>query len=227
MSDCSHRWWDEQPGETPGAPGTLDDVLVGLLEDVEEDFLAHDPVPGWADPHPDLELPAPEEYSRLQDPGKYAIVPQRLMSWVRVLRARGLAHGEGAPDQVPAVLRPVHGEGSALLVTLREEVDGFVATELRLTEDTEPVLSLPVCGCDACDDGSQKLIQELDEAVLAVVEGAIEISQTTARFTVRTADGGRSGSRDPDHAREHPGTVQVRGSSWIPGHRSRPVIDLP
>lgn len=35
------------------------------------------------------------------------------------------------------------------------------------------VVALPECGCDACDDGSERLLSELDRHVVAVVTGQL------------------------------------------------------
>jgi hypothetical protein len=72
-------------------------------------------------------------------------------TWLRPVRAGcfpllvGFHHLEGVPDAV------VH---------------------LGAGEPAVPLLSVPDCGCDACDDGSELILEEMDQHVVAVVSGA-------------------------------------------------------
>lgn len=142
--------------------------------------------PPWPDPHARRESPLDEEYSRLLDPGKYRILSARWDAWAQALTGRGLAAVEEvddpvgawgdnpagvAPDRVTR-LRPVRAEAVPLLLGL-QTLDGVPDAMVCLGVGEPAVLavSLPVCGCDACDDGSDSLLEELDEHVLAVVTG--------------------------------------------------------
>lgn len=146
-------------------------------------------LPSWPDPHADR-APSESEYERVSDPQRYRIVAARARLWAEVLAEAGAAvaevpletvtpDGETAPGQTVLVHR-------ALRVDPPAGVDG--AAPLWLVEsltpagpETLPVLHLsagrvedlrarfPFCGCDACDDGSDRLLDELDDAITRVI----------------------------------------------------------
>jgi hypothetical protein len=147
--------------------------------------------PGWPDPHPDGDSPAEEEYSRCLDPGKYRILTARAEAWARALTGLGLATAEPlAPADAPAAwveglpydvsptrahrLRPHRAGAQPLLISYRG-FDGCDDNIVMISTGEPAVLlaSLPACGCDACDDGSTHLLEELDAAVVRVVDGQV------------------------------------------------------
>ncbi|WP_353940868.1 DUF6226 family protein [Streptomyces sp. HUAS MG91] len=142
--------------------------------------------PAWADPHPDRE-PLDEEYSRCLDPGKYRILAARADAWTRVLCGLGLAAAEPVGDPAglwrrtpdlplsePVLLRPARADAVPLVFGFGA-IDDVPRTVLVVGagEPAVPVERLPDCGCDACDDGSAGLLERLDDAVVAVVTGAL------------------------------------------------------
>ncbi|WP_432573235.1 DUF6226 family protein [Kineococcus sp. SYSU DK005] len=163
--------------------------------------------PGWPDPHPDLhEETDPAEYSRCLDPGKYRILTARTRAWTRALSELGLAEvevlepgraasawREGAGAHAPTRthrLRP-HRPGALPLLVGRRGFGGYEDNVVVLGAGEPAVLlaHVPACGCDACDDGSAALLEELDDAVLDVVTGAFA-HVSTPHGAVR---GGRTG----------------------------------
>jgi len=143
--------------------------------------------PGWPDPHSDGGSPAEEEYSRCLDPGKYRILAARAEAWTRALTGLDLATAEplasadapaawrkGLPYDVSPTralwLRPHRAGTQPLLISYRG-VDGYDDTIVMVSTGEPAVLraSLPFCGCDACDDGSESLLEQLDAAVVDVV----------------------------------------------------------
>jgi Family of unknown function (DUF6226) len=148
--------------------------------------------PRWPDPHPGAEGPLDEEYSR------YRILSARAEAWVQALGGLGLAVVEaGDPGGVwrdrPRVnldrtiwLRPVREQAVPLLVGFRpmDEVSDAVV-DLGAGGPAVLVLSSPDCRCDACDDGSDRLLEEFDKHVFAVVSGAL-IHVETEKGTVIT-----------------------------------------
>jgi hypothetical protein len=139
--------------------------------------------PPWPDPHPDLRSPREEEYSRCLDPAKYRIVAARVEAWVQTLTGLGLAVVEETPDpkagwqDPPRVkvdraiwLRQVRAGAIPLLVGFRA-LDGApdAIVTVGVGEPAVQLTRLPFCGCDACDDGSDYLLRELDKHILAVV----------------------------------------------------------
>lgn len=158
--------------------------------------------PPWPDPHPDRS-PLEEEYSRCLDPTKYRILAARVEAWSQALTGLGLAIIEETTDPYvgwqsrPRVdlnraiwLRPVRKNTIPLLV-------GFNAVAsvpetgviLGAGDPAVEVEIVPDCGCDACDSGSDDLLEQLDEHLLAVVNGTF-VHMTTRKGTVfSTGDG--------------------------------------
>jgi len=146
-------------------------------------------LPGWPNPHPGAGSPPEEAYSRCLDPGKYRLLAARAEAWTRALTGLGLATAEpldpadapaawlkGLPyDVVPTRaqwLRPHRSGAQPLLISYRG-FDGCDDNIVMISTGEPAVLrtSLPSCGCDACDDGSQSLLEQLDAAVADVVNG--------------------------------------------------------
>ncbi|WP_337063423.1 DUF6226 family protein [Kineococcus sp. G2] len=166
--------------------------------------------PPWPDPHADLEREIdPQEYSRCLQPGKYRILPARAEAWIQALTGLGLAALEpiepteagsawrkGLPHDTRPTrvhwLRPHRAGAVPLLISVRG-FDGYDDNLLDLGAGQPAVLltSVPVCGCDACDDGSEVLLNELDDAVWDVITGAFA-HVDTPRGAVQ---GGRRGWR--------------------------------
>lgn len=143
--------------------------------------------PPWPDPHATDREPAQEEYSRCLDPGKYLILKARADAWVQVLTSTGLATVEPLADpaavwrdevaerlETAVRLRPSRAGAVPLLLGFRplDEVAGAIVV-LGAGDPAVLLTQLPFCGCDACDDGSEMLLRELDEHVVAVVSGAL------------------------------------------------------
>ena len=59
---------------------------------------------------------------------------------------------------------------------------------------------LPPCGCDACDDDLERLVQELEELVLAVAEGRFHerLLPNGWQWSLTTADGGGRSSESAE-----------------------------
>lgn len=108
----------------------------------------------------------------------------RCDAWVDALLARGVAQVEERSltwsprrdAEVRRVRRLVPARAGGLVLLAAETlVDGDpVGLDLAVEEPGGRSLllaSLPPCGCDACDDGSQPELDELDRCVLAVIAG--------------------------------------------------------
>ena len=157
-----------------------------LLAAVDRAFLVTGAgLPGWPDPRPDGRPPSQEEYSRAPDPGKYRLLGARADAWVVALEdlrlgaarevpvgAEGRGHGR-APATRAVEVRP-SAVGALPLRFLHWEPDGrYVAmVEVHVSERPRLVTRAPDCGCDACDDGSQRQLEALDAAITPVVAGS-------------------------------------------------------
>jgi hypothetical protein len=145
----------------------------------------------WPDPHPDHGAPAEEEYSRLLDPGKYLIVAARVEAWAHAVTDLGLAV-RSDPDPAEIVWEAStrtpgpHAPTRAIRLTPRAPeawplvlclgaIGGVpdAALVVGVGDPTRPVTQLPDCGCDACDSGSDDLLEELDEWLIDVVTGSL------------------------------------------------------
>lgn len=154
--------------------------MAGRLEDLRREVadafvVTGAAAPGWPDPHADRE-PAEEEYSRCLDPGKYRILDARVDAW-ELSRVR--------------VISPVRVTGPSLvLATTLVDGEPF-GLDLGLLEDGEVLMSgsLPDCGCDACDNGSDLLLEEVDDAFLALVRGGVVAARGPGGEIFRTLDG--------------------------------------
>lgn len=143
-------------------------------------------LPSWPAPWPDG--PPDEAYSRVADPQRYRIVGARAAAWVRALTDLGLAENTGTLEDEPAWPRPgvtwqathlrPRRDGALPVVVALRAVD-VAHDSVSLGVGTPPALvgTLPHCGCDACDDGSQWLLDEIDELFLLVVTGDLLVAE--------------------------------------------------
>lgn len=76
----------------------------------------------------------------------------------------------------------------------------------------------PDCLCDACDYGSRDLLEQLDEAILSIVDGSSEVEHGPQGTSQRTSFGASSGS-------EERATVPrtVTAGPWADGWMPRPL----
>ena len=149
---------------------TDDDLLAAVERAFAETGAS---TPGWPDPHPDGAPPRQEEYSRVTDRDKFhRILQARLDAWERVLRDTGLALVE-VEGRVRRFV-PVRAGALALHASTTIVDDAPFGVEVYVS-DGEPTLvdRLPGCGCDACDDGSAYLLQELDSWMLTVLHRGV------------------------------------------------------
>lgn len=153
-------------------------------------------LPSWPDPRPAGASPRDEEYSRVSDPGRYRIAPARARVWADVLAASlgarveevaplpvapagdarasvgGLRVTSSAPGTLPLLLldRPVPADGD-------EDVPGrgepMPSVQIAVSRPDLVVGAAPVCGCDACDSGSDEVLESVDRSLAAVVAGPV------------------------------------------------------
>lgn len=209
--------------------------------------------PPWPDPHltPDgRDVPTrEEEYSRCLDPGKHRILAARAEAWAQVLTGRGwaergeIADGAALPWRTApgptlhraTVLHP-HGSGAHPLVLVRtapDEEDGhqdptsadalLPGLVVGVGDPPHPVGTLPFCGCDACDDGSSSLLEQLDQAVLSIVDGSWEMEVSPHGRSERTSFGASSSSGidQPDV------TARLTAGPWAEDWTPRPMGPMP
>lgn len=198
-------WWVEHdenaapPEHRFSSPEAFSPAMRALLEDVENEF---ESLGGgafaWSDPHFDCE-PAPEEYSRVADPGKYRILVHRVQAWVNVLVARGWAtRGDTAQWADPRLvqdfeelaLTPVAPTAVPVVFAITGD-DSVIGHNVVVgVGDPAVVVGDPrECGCDACDDGSMPLLENLDQWALSVVDGSLRVEGGSEAPIIRTSFG--------------------------------------
>ncbi len=185
----------------------------------------------WADPHPDRS-PLAAEYSRLTDASKWRIIGARADAWLVALVDAGLAKVEpsaevrwGVPPGtvISRTERAVpRAAGAIPLVVARSRLGevGDAGVTLGVGDPAVCVTWLPHCGCDACDSGSQDVLDELDAHVLGIVSGAFRRLSSGDREVTVIGNGGWRGSnlshRDVRQVlADATGWDEVAGTSWL------------
>ena len=209
-------------------------TLPRLRAEVARRYAALD-LPAWPAPHPDGAPPREEEYSRVTDPQRYRIAGARARVWAEVLAeagavvvpdpVRGIPLDEAgradlaAPvDRALRVAPPACVDGASPWWLLETDVpqddDGGVLPVLRVAVGAPGQVHavLPDCGCDACDPGSDELLEAVDQAAVRAVGAGVSLR-------------GRHGLRRRDwhvHWRED-GTAEALGR--VPGWSFEALTD--
>ena len=188
-------------------------TFVALRGEMELGFLAAGPRP-WPAPRAVFERPADEEYSRCLHPEKYVITQQRATAWASALVTAGVAT---TISLGPRDLAPWGAVVTTSIVSTRE---GAEPVFVHFTHQHLPgvvvgygspqvvLIALPVCGCDACDDGSDVLIEAIDEAFESVILGEVLIEHDDHRTRVVTRNSVSTSTSD------------IGASAWVPGRWS-------
>ncbi|MGY5764263.1 DUF6226 family protein [Brachybacterium sp. DNPG3] len=83
------------------------------------------------------------------------------------------------------------------------------------------VEDLPDCGCDACDSGSRDLLEQVDRAILSIVDGSLEAAVGPDGYRRRTSFGAEAGSGgEPDEAVR---PLEILAGPWAPDWTPRPL----
>jgi hypothetical protein len=133
----------------------------------------------WPDPHLGVASPRDEEYSRVTDPGRYRIVHARAGVWAEVLKDALGARAEavtddGRVDAFDRGVRLIPREPGALpLLFLERDVPALMGAaplsvlQIGVVRPDVVVEMQPECGCDACDSGSDNLLEAIDRTISA------------------------------------------------------------
>lgn len=135
----------------------------------------------------------------MTNPQKWRILRARAEAWLNALAATGLAQVEADVDleweeppridvvSVQRALPRVAGTIPLVFGWTRSEIDGGIV--IGVGDPTVVVEVIPDCGCDACDSGSQDVLDLLDEYVLGVVAGEYRrLRRGKREITVYTQD---------------------------------------
>lgn len=153
----------------------------------------------WPDPHANGVPVLDEEYSSVTAPARYRIVGGRADAWELALTGLGLAsaeptdvpHGWNVVGSTATRLVPM-AQGALPLIVVRGEFEDTPETVIAIGVDAETPLQLalwPDCGCDACDNGSECLLQDIDDSYLSVVAGGFVYASHGDWWVHTTYDG--------------------------------------
>ncbi|MGO2861215.1 MAG: DUF6226 family protein [Brevibacterium sp.] len=224
-------------GMTPLSADSLE-----LLRQVESVFaITGRNTPAWGDPHDDDDYdpgsdggPNEDEYSRVTDYGKYDIVHARAQAWIEVLLDRGAClvdrvPGEAEPDSLVAIADSVVvlSDGTErnpeLVFGFAEKKIGHSVGSVTVSIG-DPAIVLthqPFCGCDACDSGSEELLEDLDEMIFSVVDGSLQAVVDGRTKSFRHSFGSQS-AYPLGGAVPH---VEHSAVPWFEGWKARPLHD--
>lgn len=179
----------------------------------------------WPDPHLGA-MPLDEEYSRVSDPAKYLLFGARHDAWLRVLVDHDVVDVE--LEDTPTWLEPHPGltgvtaerivprqpDGLALVVC-RTSIEGVQGAGMvfGVGDPIQDIARFPDCGCDACDSGSQDVLDEIDRHIRSMVAGTFRhLRRATSTITVLDDDGWSARN-------------MASPRRWLPGKRQGPDAD--
>lgn len=181
--------------------------LDALIDAVEAAFVRTSAgLEHWDDPHPPPDrVVAEEQYSRVTNPSRWRIVGARTDAWIDALVELGLATLERDADprwaeSPPAAVTRIdvvtpRVVGGLPLVLCRSRIEDVMDAGVTLGagDPAVPVAFLPDCGCDACDSGSQDVIDLLDSCLRPVVSGEFRYLRRGRQSIMVLEDGSREG----------------------------------
>jgi len=193
-------------------------TLAALRVEMELGFRAAGPQP-WPAPRGMLERPADAEYSRCLHPEKYVITQQRATAWASALINAGVAT-TASPG-----LRDLPPWGPVVTTSIVPTREGAEPVFVHFTHQHLPgvvvgygspqvvLIARPVCGCDACDDGSDVLIEAIDEAFESVILGEVLIEHDDHHTRVVTRNTESTSTSDRSDATRVAG--RWSGTAWL------------
>ena len=158
-----------------------------------------------------MAAPRAEEYSRVTEPERYAIVHARARMWTESLAERS---GVAVTTLAPAPLdqdghrgrfdrgvRITSSRPDTLPLLLLERDAPLAVLHISAVRPDIALAMLPDCGCDACGSGSEDLIEAIDEAITRAVKGPLVLLRGKRWHAEGHPDGSSSGreGRGPDH----------------------------
>lgn len=172
-------------------------------------------LPSWPAPRSEMAAPREEDYSRLSDPGRYQVGPARARVWAELLgdqpgvKIEALAPAplddDGRLGRFARGVRLTPPNPDALPLLLLDRDAAVPASEASLAvlhiSVVEPPISvamLPTCGCDACDGGSDHLLEAIDEIIGNVVGGPFVILRGRGWHAQWHQDGGSASGTGQD-----------------------------
>lgn len=200
--------------------------MVAQISDLRDQMAAwYDRLgmPSWPDPHPDGGSPALEEYSRLTDPARYRVVHARAEAWVESLRALPEVEVETLASEHGVKLTSSRPGTLPLLLLLRtdlapENPAPMAILEISVTRPAVTVDTVPDCGCDACDYGSDDSLDTIDATISWLIGGPSVLLRGPGWHAEWHPGGGSSGGNGcgPDHGRMMELCRRLAGGEAVP-----------
>ncbi|WP_221936725.1 DUF6226 family protein [Skermania sp. ID1734] len=205
-------WWSRyndgvrrlQEAGWADASVALSDDILALLNDVDAECARTGASPAaWQD----VPLAARGQHGATHDGDSVPVgegpAVERVLAWLRVLLGRGWARPNGIPRWA---LPPFQSDGQS--VALIPGADGAVPLVLMVHPPLttrrpytvsvaagEPAVRLATfpesAGADR-DDETAEMLSELDQWVLSVIDGSLQVALTADSYSVRTSFGGES-----------------------------------
>ncbi|WP_153011818.1 DUF6226 family protein [Serinicoccus chungangensis] len=184
-------------------------MRLALMDEVTRRYAVLDE-PSWPCPRDPTESPQSWEYSRVTDPARYDALLARRRVWAEVLCTAVGAQRADTPAP-RAALREAAANREVLLRLPTDAAppiwflerfgrarDGLVAAvEIAVGEPRVSLGRLPMCGCDACDDGSDRLLEEVDELVLHAISPFVALRGEDWSFDRGVMTQGSGGRSEP------------------------------
>jgi hypothetical protein len=201
-------------------------------------------LPAWPSPRPRGALPKEEEYSRVTDPSRYGITHQRARAWAAELgalagtRLETLGPGARNDSRFDRGVRITPGRADGLpLLLLEQDIaadanqEPLAVLSIAVARPEIVVAREPDCGCDACDSGSDDLLEAIDEPIRRVVSGPYVVLRGSSWQAAWHPDGGKASNlghgefrplmercrrlADGEQVQLPPGTEVLVGRSWF------------
>lgn len=180
---------------SPDAVVTIEDVRAAMLRTYPDDL------PTWDDPHEHRSAPAQDEYSRVTDGERYRILIERARAWTNAcIELLGVR-----VDQVPVDPDAEGSRGGWKLTSPRQGTTPLHVRVFHYDLDVlvlgcgpeDEVIRLPDCGCDACDSGSEVLLEAVDEWFVHALTGGL-VHLWSDGWAATTEETGHSSSGSPE-----------------------------
>lgn len=174
------------------------------IHEVRESMVRHWPsgMPSWDDPHAGGAAPVEDEYSRVTDGQRYRVVVERARAWTtacaETLGARITPLAPTDPDRQGWVLTSPRPSTAPLRVEVMDVGFPLVVVGCGAAQVIE---RFPDCGCDACDEGSESLLDGMDDWFVNALNGGLAHIWGEEWSATRHSVGARAGGSTDAPAR--------------------------
>jgi hypothetical protein len=243
--DARTPWWTDDY-DLAQAP-----AWQRIMREVEDAFaVTGASTPGWDDPHEKLpgDQSSPEDwYSRVSHPERFEIIWARAKAWEDVILRHGWArrsqyradqltwaHDAPDPSTPVTVLEPVQPGGGDLVLAWWGGPNSKWTQAIMIGTRNSLVLPfelIPDCSCDACDYGSECLIEAVDSDIIPVLDGSCSVGVKKSRrggdswcsTPFSASSGGTHDRRELSEWTEG----ESHAGPWFPDWTPMPMVEVP